>query len=95
MFYLYTYSTGPAEFDEENSKIKGLTNLPPPQNITMRKGSKQVVLSKDMVDFIIDHSFAWALYDWLRSTRVPDEHFYATLATISANGDKVTQQVDC
>ena len=56
--------------------------LGPPRNVTMRKGSKNVALTRQFTDAVLNDKFAWALYDWLSDTWIPDEHFYSTLAAI-------------
>ena len=50
--------------------------------LTVMKGSRNVALSRDFVDFVLDSEVSQELMGWIRDYPVPDEHFYATLATI-------------
>eukprot|EP00095_Tigriopus_kingsejongensis_P001394 maker-scaffold205_size259573-snap-gene-1.44 protein:Tk01394 transcript:maker-scaffold205_size259573-snap-gene-1.44-mRNA-1 annotation:"beta- -galactosyl-o-glycosyl-glycoprotein beta- -n-acetylglucosaminyltransferase isoform x2" len=71
----------------------GKTKAPPPMNIVMRKGSKNVALKRDFVDFILESAISWTLLDWLQDALVPDEHFFSTLITLfNNNTDMVTIQ---
>ncbi len=59
--------------------MKGLSKEPPPFNLTVYKGGKNVVLSRSMVHFLLRHPIAVKFREWLEDTFVPDESFYATM----------------
>lgn len=46
------------------------------------KGCKNVILTKEFVDFVTEDPLSFELYNWLQDTSVPDEHFYSTIATV-------------
>ena len=70
------------------------TPLPPiPYNINLQKGSKNVALTHQMVNFIINHPVVIELYNWLKMTYIPDEHFYATVITLQVTKSKPVQDV--
>jgi hypothetical protein len=72
---------GAGEFDV-SLRMTNYTKEPPPFNLTVRKGSKTVALSRNFVLFALSSPVALDLYNWLQDSSVPDEHFYSTLATI-------------
>ena len=74
--------TGPEEFDLWVMSRGNYKKLDPPRNVTIRKGSKNVALTRQFTDTVLKEKFAWELYEWLSDTVVPDEHFYSTLAAI-------------
>ena len=49
-----------------------------------RKGSKNVVLTREKVKFIIEHPISFELLNWLQHTWVADEHFYSTIDSIKS-----------
>lgn len=64
------------------------TNTPkdlPPGNITIMKGSKNVALTREFVNFALDASYPKELRRWLQDTSVPDEHYFSTIVTIFDN----------
>eukprot|EP00094_Tigriopus_californicus_P014087 TCALIF_13643-PA protein Name:"Similar to GCNT2 N-acetyllactosaminide beta-1,6-N-acetylglucosaminyl-transferase, isoform B (Homo sapiens)" AED:0.12 eAED:0.20 QI:79/0/0/0.66/1/1/3/0/349 len=63
----------------------------PPGNIVLRKGAKNVALSRVVLDFFLDDPFSKLFLDWLRDAAIPDEHFYSTIITLLNNG---TQDLD-
>eukprot|EP00095_Tigriopus_kingsejongensis_P002867 maker-scaffold52_size450388-snap-gene-1.17 protein:Tk02867 transcript:maker-scaffold52_size450388-snap-gene-1.17-mRNA-1 annotation:"beta- -galactosyl-o-glycosyl-glycoprotein beta- -n-acetylglucosaminyltransferase 3" len=74
----------------------GTENLgPPPLNITLRKGSKGVVITREFASFLTTDSFALEYQAWLRDVAVGDEHLYSTLITVNtSNPDQVTQRLE-
>lgn len=66
---------------------------PPPGNIAMKKGSKNVALSREFVNFILDDSFSNDLLKWMQDTLIPDEHFYSTIITKFVNDNHDHQNV--
>ncbi|KAH9509278.1 Beta-1,3-galactosyl-O-glycosyl-glycoprotein beta-1,6-N-acetylglucosaminyltransferase [Bulinus truncatus] len=51
----------------------------PPHNMTAVKGSVHIAVNRDFVDYILHNQTAKDLLDWVKTTRVPDETFFATL----------------
>ena len=41
-----------------------------------------MALDRSFVALVLENKVSWMLRDWLSHVRVPDEHFYSTLATI-------------
>ncbi len=56
---------------------------PPPQNVTILKGSRYVALRRDFVDFILNNDFVKVFYDWIVDMNTADESFCSTLATLN------------
>eukprot|EP00095_Tigriopus_kingsejongensis_P009896 maker-scaffold470_size172058-snap-gene-0.32 protein:Tk09896 transcript:maker-scaffold470_size172058-snap-gene-0.32-mRNA-1 annotation:"n-acetyllactosaminide beta- -n-acetylglucosaminyl- isoform a isoform x2" len=75
---------GGNDFDYQVEDV-GYIKAPPPWNITILKGSKNVALKRDFVDFILDDKKSWTLLNWLSDSFIPDEHFYSTLITVFKN----------
>lgn len=73
---------GPGQYHLWNERVESCPKGPTPYNITILKGSKNVILTREFVDFILEDPIAIELYNWLKDTSVPDEHFYSTLATL-------------
>ena len=68
----------------ETSKIKSEELLPPvPYNLTFFKGDRQVILSREYTNFILNHPVPIALRQWMEETLIPDESYFPTLARIS------------
>ena len=68
----------------ERSRTKSKELLPPvPYNLTMFKGNRQVILSREYTNFILNHPVPTELRFWMKGTLVPDEHYFPTLARIS------------
>ena len=78
--------------------------LPPvPYNLTMFKGPREVVLSRNYSRFCLEHPVAKSFRNWIKHTKIPDESYFQTLSRISDivshNNDStevfdVTQNVD-
>ena len=61
-------------------------NIPldsPPHNLTIFKGYKENILSRQSASFFIRSQMAQDLLNWLYDTACPEEFFYATLARVS------------
>ena len=56
----------------------------PPLGLKIHKGFKNVILRRDFVHFITQHPVAKILQTYLQDTRIPDEHYYATLSRIES-----------
>ena len=54
----------------------------PPYDLKVFKGFKNVILRRDFVEFSIQHPVAKKFQKFLKDTRIPDEHYYATLSRI-------------
>ena len=70
---------GPKEFD---LKIADTTCLkdPPPEDINLMKGSKEVALTRGFLKYTHSDPKAIELANYLADAYVPDEHFYSTLS---------------
>jgi len=56
---------------------------PVPYNMTVFKGNKCVILSKQFSKFVISHPISKKFREWTKDMAVPDESFFATLARIT------------
>ena len=56
---------------------------PPPYNLTIFKGYKENILSRQSASFFIRSQMAQDFLNWLYDTACPEEFFYATLARVS------------
>ena len=59
------------------------THPEPPCNVEIFKGYKNAVLTRPFLKFATENPFALTLYRWIYPTSCPEEHFMATLATLS------------
>ena len=68
---------------------------PPPLNLTIFKGFKNVILSRPKVQFLLNNPVPIEFRKWLEDTMIPDEHFYATLIRVQFNKEtgKVVQDL--
>ncbi len=55
---------------------------PPPNNITVLKGSLHVVLKRDFAEFAVKNQYAIDYYNWAKEMDVPDESYFSTLHSI-------------
>ena len=55
---------------------------PPPQNITIFKGSTLVSLTREFCEYIEKDSLSNQLFSWLSDTLAPEESFYSSLQQI-------------
>ena len=55
----------------------------------MRKGEKNVAITREFADFCINSQVAIELVNWLQSLFFSDELFYSTLVTIKSINDEV------
>ncbi len=74
-------------------KVAGVDNVPPPYNLNIRKGTKNVVLTRKFANFIINDKIAIDLYNFLQLTSIPDEHFYSTLITVQSYDKEVRKSL--
>ena len=66
--------------------------LPPiPFNLTIFKGMREVVLSRNYARFCLEHPVARSFRNWIKNTAIPDESYFQTLSRIS---DKVVHNND-
>ena len=52
---------------------------PPPQNITIYKGSTHIIAIREFVEFVLHSKIGKDLFKYLKDTFIPDETLYATL----------------
>ena len=56
------------------------------------KGSRYVVLKRDLAEFVVHNPISIKLYNWMVDMTVADESFYSTLVTVGIQSDgSVTQ----
>ena len=56
------------------------------------KGSRYVVLKRDLAEFVVHNPISIKLYNWMADMTVADESFYSTLVTVAIQSDgSVTQ----
>ena len=80
------YSYGP----QITSNLKSA----PPHNLTVMYGLKNVLITRQFAEFVIESPVGQQMREWLRDVLVAVEHFYSTMATVSMEGDKVIQTFD-
>ena len=56
---------------------------PAPFNLTVYKGWKNVVLSRNFSAFALTHPISKTFREWTKDMEIPDEEFFATLARIT------------
>ena len=56
---------------------------PVPYNLTVYKGWKNVVISRQFSEFVLTHPVAQNLREWTKDMEIPDESFFSTLARIN------------
>jgi ABC-type molybdate transport system substrate-binding protein len=55
---------------------------PPPFNLTIYKGVKNIILSRHFAEFVINDPVAKIFRDWTKDMSIPDEHFIHSLCRI-------------
>ena len=55
---------------------------PPPHNLEILKGWKNVALTRDFANHILTSEISKELYNWIIHLLVPDESFFSTLASV-------------
>ncbi|BFZ13791.1 hypothetical protein BsWGS_16830 [Bradybaena similaris] len=64
----------------EIKKQKRLNNTePPPHGLRIVMGSVHSLVTRDFVDYILHNEIAKDLLNWVKTTKVPDETYFATL----------------
>ena len=56
---------------------------PVPCNMTVYKGWKNVIMSRNFSNFTLHHPVAKIFRDWTKDMEIPDEEFFPTLARIT------------
>ena len=64
---------------------------PPPYGLVVRKGEKNVAITRKFAEFCIHSRIAIELVNWLQSLFFSDELFYSTLVTVTSFNDKVSK----
>ena len=66
----------------------------PPKNLTILKGSLNVLLKREFAQFVATNKFAIDLYNWLQDMFVPDESFFATMSSVRMGpNNTITQDI--
>jgi hypothetical protein len=55
---------------------------PPPFNLTIYKGVKNIILSRNLAEFVINDPVAKIFREWTKDMEIPDEHFMHSLCRI-------------
>eukprot|EP00094_Tigriopus_californicus_P004263 TCALIF_04109-PA protein Name:"Similar to GCNT4 Beta-1,3-galactosyl-O-glycosyl-glycoprotein beta-1,6-N-acetylglucosaminyltransferase 4 (Homo sapiens)" AED:0.19 eAED:0.19 QI:483/1/0.5/1/1/1/2/0/381 len=72
-----------------------IVKIPPPHNLVILKGMRNVILNRTMVAFIHFHPVAKNFLQWMSNSMIPEEGFYATLARVRIYQDEfVTQDLE-
>lgn len=74
-----------------NGKIKVSSKWNPdgiPFNLKPRKGSHNVVLTREFATFLVTHPVAQEYFNFTKSMLIPDEHFYSMLGTVKVEETK-------
>ena len=89
--FVLNFRSGPGRF----SKVHMNRGFPryPPYNVTVRKGAKNVAITRDFGKYVLENEFAILLYNFLQNTRIPDEHFYSTLITLDHDSSGVRNTI--
>jgi len=66
-----------------------ILKTPPPRNITIMSGLKNVAITRKFADFVINSEIGKELRSWLQDVQVAVEHFYPTLAVIFTNSEEL------
>ena len=62
---------------------EALSTSPVPCGLSLFKGLRNAALTRQFVSLALDNPFAGHLYDWLKETSFPEDHFIATLGSLS------------
>lgn len=73
---LYMPRCGEGEHDFEMAARSASLKSPPPFGLTVYKGVKNVVITRNFSNFVLDHPVATEFYKWLEDAMVPDEMFF-------------------
>ena len=82
------WRTGPNQYDL-NVEFRPRRDEPPPYGLVVRKGEKNVAITREFAEFCIHSRVAIELVNWLQSLFFSDELFYSTLVTIKSINDQV------
>ena len=86
---LYFSAFNPESGKEQCHLTQGNLKPPPPYNIKIFKGYKNVMIRRDFANFLIYHPVAIALEEYMHDAYIPDELIYPTLSRINH-----TEEVD-
>ena len=76
------FRNGFGPFNFEARKNAGLKLPPPPYNLTIRKGSKNVALERDFAKFLLESKVARDFYNWISDMYVAGRNCYAPQSKI-------------
>ena len=66
----------------------------PPHNLTVYKGMKNVVITREFAAFCLYDPLAIDLFNWLAFAEVPDELFFQTLVLVNRTEYEATGRVE-
>ena len=87
----FYFSTGKTQC----ATIAGERKSPPPYDIKVFKGYKNVMIRRDFADFLIYHPVAIALEEYMHNAYIPDELMYATFSRINHIAEKYLPEENC
>ena len=73
-------------------KVTNTLKSPPPFNLTVMYGIKNVAITRNFASFVINSPVARELRRWLSDVLVAVEHFYSTLATVDRQTNTQTNR---
>ena len=94
---------GNFRIEDVNQKLPFMSQeplSPVPYNLTLFKGSKNIIISRKTAHDALTHPVHLALRNWLKDTTIPDETFFPTIAKIvnitqtEENDYNVVQKLD-
>ena len=86
MLFLLSYrkSDNPFEFYNDIARRSNKRHSPPPYNLTIFKGHKDVALTRSSAEFFMTSKLGKAFLSWLSSgVGFPEEFFFATMTRVS------------
>ena len=73
-------------------QVTNTLKSPPPFNLTVMYGIKNVAITRNFASFVINSPVARELRRWLSDVLVAVEHFYSTLATVDRHTNTQTNR---
>ena len=73
-------------------EVSASLKSPPPHNLTVMYGIKNVAITRNFANFLINSPVARDLRAWLSDVLVAVEHFYSTLATVDRQTNTQTNR---
>ena len=71
------------KYNEEIGNVTETLLDPVPFNLTIFKGQRAVILSRNFSKFVLEHPVSITFRNWIKDTYIPEESFLNTLVRIS------------